>query len=986
MIENPDNLLSVKEVAERLGLSNVTVTKKLKKYSLEGIIREGNKIMVSSSVIPKLKVLLDYNDNFDEATYYSTSQVAKIISREIKQTKRTDINNWLKKGRYNSILHMGFRYIHENDLKQMIEDLENLYTIPEYFCTVEDGANFLGIHVQTIRVWIKEGDIEAKQVIINGKKKTMINKDDLKVVQKQKRLKMLGNLMNVESEDFIDYNISEKKKVYSENKVTINNFWDLNHIAKLLQIRTNTLRTYIKNGKFPSAVKLKNKWYISKEDVLSYQEKIKNREGNTGIVISNNDFPSGYLPISEVSKRLDLSKSYIRNIIKENLFPNSKKINRKWFLLEEDIDLFLEKKMSKKISVTPIKFTIPSGYLTTDEIARQMNTTPSKIVRLIKKENNFKGAKKIKKRWIVPEKDFMEYIQKKEKEKISINKPDLIRDLKNIIYDNQDKSHLKKTIKFYDEFSTTRLNATNGRKNNFRRVFTHLRKLYFDVIINLEGEIFELEQKKIEAILSNEVHSNPIRENFLKFFRYSLFKVGKNLDVEYVFSRNESNTDRDIDSERYSPEEYYLFDQHVKDIEKHISYAVKNRQYANMWVLTTMLLTNAWRPSDVIFEMPNIDIEVVNIFNLDWFENNYMSKEQCYMIINQLRLKLNNSKVSKTREDLHFLVSPDMVTCLAYSCVISELHCRLLVDKDLHSETQQMLLGTFIKKNTEETITSGTNTHKKFFMDKPELYNFSSRKLNNSTMTYLFLNISEEENISELALEIPKNARSHNDINVTAGYVKLTNKDGTLERVSINLFKRGHFGWLYNFMVQFAFRNLGITQTLEERTNTIIELRKEYTPIQLEEWSKTLIQYKDEAQSVINRLYKMNKEQLKEIILKIYRGEMPSRDGCGQCLTFPHCSFSQRKTCIGCVNFIPQLHQVLIEASEEFYRLINNIKKSKTEAILKRDTKFLINVLLLFNEAAGTFGNETISAFLPLDERESALYSIAEKLQLSIDR
>lgn len=101
MIENRKNLLSIKEVAEILGLSSVTVSKKLREYSFKWIVRDKSRIMIQASEIPRLKELLGYNENFDKAKYYSTPEVAKIISGELKQIKRTNINNWLKNGRYN---------------------------------------------------------------------------------------------------------------------------------------------------------------------------------------------------------------------------------------------------------------------------------------------------------------------------------------------------------------------------------------------------------------------------------------------------------------------------------------------------------------------------------------------------------------------------------------------------------------------------------------------------------------------------------------------------------------------------------------------------------------------------------------------------------------------------------------------------------------------------------------------------------------------
>jgi predicted DNA-binding transcriptional regulator AlpA len=1007
--ENQEKMLSIKETAELLGMGESTLSKKLQSFSIEGIVRENKRVWIPLSSIPELKKSLNYNDEFDKRTYYSTAEVAKKFNEKGLKVKRTDISNWIKKGKVKTILHMGYRYIHENDLHQFIEIKKKEREIPDGFCTVEEAANILGMHPQTIRVWVSKGEIESIRVILNDYWQTLVKKDSLQAVKRKKRINALKNFTHVD----IDI-ISEKIEKNSNTKVnkpenidslSSDGFLQVKDAAKLLGIKNNSLYTFLRNGKFPSAFKVKNKWYIPKEDILSYQEKIKTRNKNPSKVAKEIPELDGYLTISEVSLRINLSRSRIAVLIYKDLFPNAIKVNNKWFIPEEDILFHQEKKkveQKKKPSLTkeiqplhgylttknkqttataPQNFIPPQGYLTTKEVAKKLDISVSSVIALIKK-GKFKNAKKVNEYWLIPESSLIEYKKQKEKSQISVTKPDMIHELKQFINSVQDKGHLKETIKLYSDFSTTRLNATNGRTNNVRRVFNHLKKLFSKVIMNLKIEIYELSDKDIEDIITNSSYSNPIRELFLKFLKATFVIKGKSLESEYILSRKGKKSDTDIDSERYSPEVYHLFEQHVKDVEKHIYPAIKSRQYANMWVLTTMLLTNAWRPSDIIFEMPHIDIEVINVLEFDWFKKNRLSQEQCQLIINQLYLKLNNAEVSKTKADLHFLVAPDMVKCLAYACVISELHCRSLQDDDMLYEKERLLLGTFVLGVTETPITSGTTTHKKFFKDKPELTPFSSRKLNNSTMTYLFLDISEDEEESELALEVTKWTRSHEDINVTAGYIKLTNRDGTLERVSINLFKRGHFGWLYNYMVQLAFSNSGIHQTLEERTKTIAELKKEYSPVQLESWAKTLLDYRNRKESVVKRLYKMNRKQLKEIVIKIYKGQIPSRDGCGQCLSFPDCHFAHRRTCIGCVNFIPQLQQVLIEAKEEFYRLIDSLKNSYTDAILKRDTTFLFNILLLFNEAAETFGNDTVNGFLPAEERKTAVYSVAEKLKL----
>ncbi|TKC14365.1 helix-turn-helix domain-containing protein [Robertmurraya kyonggiensis] len=1112
MPENQDQekMLSIKETAEFLGMGESTLSKKLHSFSAKGIVNDNKRVWIPLSSIPELKKSLNYNDEFDKGTYYSTAEVAIKFNENGLKVKRTDVSNWIKKRKVKTIMHMGYRYINENDLDQFIENIISERTIPEGFCTLEEAANILEMHPQTIRDWALNGDIESMRVIVNDYWQTLVKRDSLQAIKKKKRISSLKNFAHVDIASLSKKNETKNNnKNHNPNNIeSLEGYLDVKFASTILGIKANSLAVFLRNGKFPSAIKVKNRWYIPIEDIQSYEKKIKNRNKtpskdtkeippldghfttsevsnriNLSIsrvigLINQGLFPNaikannkwfipkediltfllnkkvdpgiyysldGYLTIADVVNRYSLSHSQILILIKKNLLPNAMKINQEWFIPIKDI-LFYQEEITRQtkqdimknlsldghLSVSEIvnrfnlgrniiyydihngvfpnakktggewyipeeelnyyfdrknnqahdsNFIPPQGYLTTKEVAKKLGISVSNVFAL-KNTGKFDGIKKINKYWLIPEPSVEDYKNQKEKNQISITKPDMINELKQYINNVQDKKHLKETIRLYSDFSTTRLNATNGRINNIRRVFNHLKNLFSEIISNLDTEIYKLPNKDIEAVMKNRSYSSPIRELFLKFLKDTFLIKEKKLDIEYVLSRKAVKTDKDIDSERYSPDVYYLFELHSKDIEKHLVPAINSRHYANMWVLTAMLLTNAWRPSDIIFEMPHIDIEIINISELDWFIKNRLSLEQCQLVVNQLYLKLNNAEVSKTNADLHFLVAPDMVKCLAYACVISELHCRKLHDDELSFEKESLLLGSFITGITENAATSGSNTHKKFFKDEPKLTPFSSKKLHNSTMTYLFLDISEDEDESELALEVIKWARSHEDINVTAGYIKLTNRDGTLERVSINLFKRGHFGWLYNFMVQLALSDTGSPQSLEERTQTIEELKKEYTPIQLEAWAKTLLDYKNRKESIVTTLYKMSTEQLKKILIKVYKGQMPSRDGCGQCLSFPNCHFPNRKPCIGCINFIPQLQQVLIEAKEEFYRLIDSIKNCYTDTILKRDSVFLFNVLLLFNEAAETFGNDIVDGFLSSKDRKNAIYSVADKLQL----
>ena len=62
--------------------------------------------------------------------------------------------------------------------------------------------------------------------------------------------------------------------------------------------------------------------------------------------------------------------------------------------------------------------------------------------------------------------------------------------------------------------------------------------------------------------------------------------------------------------------------------------------------------------------------------------------------------------------------------------------------------------------------------------------------MNRSLATYLYGAVTEGDAFdSELALTLAKNARSHKNEDTTKTYIQLMNKDGSIGRVSINIFE-----------------------------------------------------------------------------------------------------------------------------------------------------------------------------------------------------
>src|SRR5699024_2671232 len=215
--------------------------------------------------------------------------------------------------------------------------------------------------------------------------------------------------------------------------------------------------------------------------------------------------------------------------------------------------------------------------------------------------------------------------------------------------------------------------------------------------------------------------------------------------------------------------------------------------------------------------------------SLDWFLENELSDYEIQLIINQLYLHFRNKRTGKTDELLTFIIAPDLVESLAYALAISEMHRKTVKN--------EKLLGTFIEGIYSNVLTSGRIPHKNFFnfMQKSSNFKFSSLKMNRTVATYLFYSITEEDGgDSDLALHLSKVSRSHKKDDSTSRYIQSTNKDGSINRVAYNLFKRGHFGWLYNYLLLYVTQFENTQDTLEERSRLIEKVRKDVTPNHIE--------------------------------------------------------------------------------------------------------------------------------------------------------
>lgn len=514
---------------------------------------------------------------------------------------------------------------------------------------------------------------------------------------------------------------------------------------------------------------------------------------------------------------------------------------------------------------------------------------------------------------------------------------------------------------------------------------------------NLSREIFEVDIEELNQLFLNEgLLTSKEKLLFTRFLSYVFDQKNMPLKNKLLAVQKSKHKEQEI----YSASTFNQIYKHVQNIELHIEKSLNSRSYANMWVYVTLLCCDFIRGSDLVLNTPSLNLKELDIQELDFYSNNFKLNEyQVQIVIKTLYLSFRNKRASKTGELLTFLVPSNLEMPLAYALVLSE---RL-------RENKTCQLETFIAAGKYRKIkTQGGMTHLKFFNEykKFEGFRFSSLIMNRSLATYLYGSVTEGDAFdSELALTLAQNARSHKNEDTTKTYIQLMNKDGSIGRVAINIFRRGNFGWLYEQLLRFTYTDSYKNLNLEDRT-TIIEEIKEHislketesiaayvskylTPAIIEEIDngsvvEVMNAIYEKRLKVIHQVMRLNKQQLHDLFSELSTHSMPSKIEHAQCLVFPNCAYPALMNCMYCEYVLPQ-NLILIQLNQELLRLLTSIQESDNVNLLKRQSRFLLQCLLILSEAKDTFGRSYVKAYVDVNQINDLLKRYAYKIYLPGD-
>ncbi|WP_445480340.1 helix-turn-helix transcriptional regulator [Lysinibacillus irui] len=709
----------------------------------------------------------------------------------------------------------------------------------------------------------------------------------------------------------------------------LNEYFEVNQIAKLLNKHPESIREKLRKGKFINVIKDADtrKYYVHKDEVYNLK---KSKQENI-IEISN------YRSIKESSKFLKCHKDSIRSYIKKGVIKD--------YLLRNNSEGYL----IHINELERLKQGVPEGYLLAKDAAVKMGINKARIIVLAKTDEFSNSIKKEvnkgKEKWLISKIDIQNYLNKKEKlfkteDPLEFSTVDAVNkfifDTKSI---NMEYPEKIKTIDLYKNYAISKLSNSNAREETLKKKVSYYVRTIKIILQKLEKNFDELSDTDINKFLSNKEIVEYVKQYFIGFLQYiSQESKEINFKNDYKTSRNTIS-----ETEIYTKTIFNEYFEYVKDLERHIENAIKRKTYAQTWLYIIMHLMNAWRSGDIIYGLPQIDFEGIEINDLDYFKAHRLTRVQSQIIINQVHLKIGKIKFSKTGALGQFLCIESLALPFATAISIVELHRR--------KSNEKLMLSSIRSR--------GIN--KLFFERNRSLLQFDSLKMNRSLITYLFHHVSKSEGDAHFAYETAQILRSHKDEETTSVYIKFSDGNNTLDEISFNICERGHFGWVFNSMINLFFDQNN--QTMLDRTKMIKKFQERYTIQDIETLASFLLNERNRNESIALRLARMSKENLKKVIIKVFRGEMPAKIEHAQCFSYPYCPYSTKKTCFGCEFLIPTDY-LLFSVAEEINSSLLNLYNSNTKRSKERELYILKQLFILVNQAIVEKGEEYTDTFI----------------------
>lgn len=450
-----------------------------------------------------------------------------------------------------------------------------------------------------------------------------------------------------------------------------------------------------------------------------------------------------------------------------------------------------------------------------------------------------------------------------------------------------ENSAYKETMRYYFEWVKMKIKTSESKRKKldagcYLITAEHLNKLLTkELKLYSDAEIQELVEMS-EILTMRDI------ENISFLMKDLLKKTECKFINEYLLVPKRDRV-KEINEVIYSKFEWTAMCGKLCDVVEHMEKAIANRRYAETWLYLLMHLSLAWRKSD-FRKIKNVPIELAEVTEFGWFEENVLSLEKGQLLINEMRRRGIGIKTDKTKMNTHLVIALILPTAVAL--IIAEIHSRIAIkDKGILFSAKGYRSYDF----------------KKVLGDK--LPSFASKKTNASLLTYGFETATKIEGRAAIAYALSSHARSHLEkigaySETTKKYLHLLGTDVNVSDMAKHLFERGFFGWQIGLMLDMVIST--DLWELKEKTEQIKEFGNKMAPMCIENLSKYVHTRYQQYNDLLDELMHLTKEEIMTKLTEIVSYKSPALIDYSQCIKgIDNCVFNNPDACLGCKYHIP---------------------------------------------------------------------------------
>lgn len=441
------------------------------------------------------------------------------------------------------------------------------------------------------------------------------------------------------------------------------------------------------------------------------------------------------------------------------------------------------------------------------------------------------------------------------------------------------------------------------------------------------------------------ITSKDIPITYVQYLGYYLtyLKESKQLAIDITI-KVKQGIKMKKDTDFYSLEEWSKFVNLAVDIDKHIQKAMNNVTYAKCWLYLLLHLCLAWRKSDILSISALDNLLDIEKYDLNWFEENVFDMKDANYIISNTKLAVEQYRTQKTNAYKHFNIPDSFKLPVSIAIIIVEQWRR------------RMKIESLFGKDSFSGAQILTN-----YLGEP-MNRFSSIKANRTLLSFVD-NLAEEVEASEY-VKISTYMRSHktnyyNMSDTTSIYLHSMYSDTELNEVTIQLYDRGMFGWLYDSLLKAA-EDEKVPK--EEQTDLIVQMKQGIPADRLEQLSELLYHQSLTKERVINEVMKLSHDEIKNVIKKLADGSLTSKQDGVLCIRENNCKYPVRTDCMNCEYSILTVYTLLSVCTE-----LNNIFQKKIPSCQYDRIRTMDKMLKLYSvikEAENTFGVEYVNSYI----------------------